>query len=131
VDPTGEAASVIVLAIAAGLTACLGAHFQYALWKYPNDEDMRHCVASCLASRNCGAWMTQAAGLGWELVTHAIRWDLGKPGLADALDDISSNADGKACAGVETHFQAVGPGICLITRWFRQSCDDCCTDKYR
>lgn len=130
IDPTGEILPILIVGPVMGvLAACLLINFRQAMAKYPNNEEMRHCYASCRASRSCGTQFTQLAGIGFEAFTTVIR--IREPGateeLINSLWDILHNAAGGYCAGFENALQPLVPcGIGLVTGWLRESCDSCC-----
>ena len=73
-----------------------------------------------MASRLCGSIPTLVAGIGFEVFTYVV----GDDDLANHIYDLANNQIGVECAGIE----CVIPLLGTITRWFRQSCDDCCSD---
>ena len=87
-----------------------------------------------MIQRDCGAAVSALLGLGKEVFDVAlgeIEELLGKElkighGLDEAFFDMLANKDGWDCAGFETRCIV---GVGWVTRWFRDSCEECCKKK--
>ncbi|MEQ1933828.1 MAG: RHS repeat-associated core domain-containing protein, partial [Fimbriimonadaceae bacterium] len=113
IDPDGRTAGY-VFAGAAGVCALpyvIAAHVLYS------EDKTKHCWVSCMISRQCGIAVSAAGG-----VVKELRDLLLAQGLDDSLADMAANANGYVCAGAECSIPLVG----MVTRWFRDSCEDCC-----
>jgi len=105
--------------IFAGIAARCALPYVFAAHRKFDSDKMKHCWVSCMIARDCGQLTSHLAGLFKEL-----RDLLFGGGLEDSMQDFAANQDGYDCAGA-------GSWICLgnVTRWFQQSCEDCCREK--
>ncbi|MEI6607232.1 MAG: hypothetical protein WCP35_18120 [Verrucomicrobiota bacterium] len=122
-DHLGNVAPVVVAVAGAAaiMGACMLPHYAIGKSKYPDDEEMRHCYTSCIAARTCGKGISELAGIGFEVLTAAF----GDLDMANHIYDIANNLTGLDCAGFESGF-----GLGNLTRWFRASCDCCCSRRF-
>ena len=110
-------AAPAVIAVSAAV-ACISPFFWAGMSYYPDDEIMRHCWTTCMCSRSCSSVIAIAAGIGFEVFTYVC----GDENLANHIFDLANNSLGMECAGVE----CIIPFLGNVTRWFRESCEDCC-----
>ena len=140
-DKLGLASPILIGGgIAAIIAVRWGPYFIAAKTKWPEDDGrLQHCWTSCMIARDSGTAVSVVLGLLKEgrdaaaaLINEAAKQagmeiddDFGER-MFDIMDDMQRNVNGWDCAGFENNCV---PGIGWVTRWFRDSCEDCCRKK--
>jgi hypothetical protein len=130
-DPDGQAVGYVVVAVAAASYACAKPYYDIAMRDYDDRTDkFRHCWVSCKMSKTCGGSLAQLAGFGKEARDSALRLlnelDAGGGDWADSFWDIVANHE---CIGSES--VVAGPVGGWLGALFRESCECCCSRKYK
>lgn len=130
-DSRGEVVPAAVIAAIKGFVAaeaaCVAGTGIYAAVKSTTYNDKyRHCYAACLVARICGALPSWAVGYVREMFDE-LEFLLGAAPQGFSWLDILANADGRKCAGWETHIPIVHWGSYL----WRESCECCCKKKHK
>ena len=128
-DPSGKN-PVLILVLA--LVSCLGLSSNAGYQFFGDDEHMRHCYASCVGAKNCGAILTALAGYDFEVVT--LTWDLvtGQDTPTNHWNhytDLFNNGKGILCAGIRGVVSGPGPcGYAYDFGWWLAGygCAKCC-----
>lgn len=116
-DPSGAGPAVVVVVVG-GITVGVCSVPPAIIGLLSMEWTHRtHCIVSCWIARNCTSLTSLASGVGWELIPPPLS--------GDWREDLEANIAGITCARIECIM-----GLGIVTRWFRKSCQDCCSEAY-